>query len=55
VEEIGEESVVRLVEPGKPEALAQAIIQMDKHATLKEVRTRACETARKYAHIKIPY
>lgn len=55
VEEIESESLVMLVEPGESEALARAIKQMDENNSLKEVKIRARETARKYAHIKIPY
>jgi glycosyltransferase involved in cell wall biosynthesis len=55
VEEIELESLVRLVEPGQPEDLARAIKQMEKDCSWKEVKNRARETARKYAHIKIPY
>jgi glycosyltransferase involved in cell wall biosynthesis len=55
VEEIELESLVRLVEPGRPEDLARAIKQMEKLSSRKEVKNQARETARKYAHIKIPY
>jgi glycosyltransferase involved in cell wall biosynthesis len=55
VEEIESGSVMMVVEPGQPEALAQAIKQMEEHGLTEEVRKKARETARKYAHIKIPY
>jgi len=55
VVEIESGSIVQLVEPGQPEALTQAIMQMEEYISQKVVKKRARETARKYAQIKIPY
>ncbi len=55
VMEIESESVVRLVEPSQPEALAQAIKEMEQPNSSKEIAKNACKIASKYAHIKIPY
>ena len=55
VVEIESESVVRLVEPGQPEALARAIKEMEQSKSSKEVVRKTGKIASKYAHIKIPY
>lgn len=55
VVEIESESVVKLVEPGQPEALARAIKEMEQYKSSKEVVRKTGKIASKYAHIKIPY
>jgi L-malate glycosyltransferase len=55
VEEIMAESVVQVVEPGQPEALARAIKQMGSRKSSEENVQKARETASQYSHIKIPY
>lgn len=55
VVEIESGSIVQLVEPGQPEALTQAIMQMEEYISQKVVKKQAREKARKYAQIKIPY